>query len=76
MTTNRPTPEPENLDPHMSIVDVPRNDVAAARRYYEAHGKRIDPDGMHMLLMLQDDPTELERVSKRWNVVKKAAPTP
>lgn len=68
-------PEPENLDPHMAIVDVPRNDVAAARRYYRAHGERIDPDAMHMLLMLQDDPTELERVSKRWTVVEPDAPT-
>lgn len=67
--------EPENLDPNMPITDVPANDVAAAARFYRSRGQRITPEEMGMLLMLQDDPAELERVSRRWNVVEPTAPT-
>lgn len=51
----------------MDITEIPRNDIAACKRYYKAKGF-ITPEDGEMLAMLQDDPSELARVSKRWKV--------
>lgn len=51
------------------IEDLPRNDIRACIKFYETQGY-ITPDQGQALLSLQDDPTELRRVSKRW-VVKR-----
>lgn len=51
------------------LIDVPRNDLDAARAYYKAHGERITSDEWRVLWRLQDDPRAFERASKRWNVV-------
>ena len=47
----------------------PRNDIAAARRYYERRGA-LDPEDVEMLLMLQDEPQALLDVmeAERWRV--------
>jgi hypothetical protein len=51
----------------MSAFNVPRNDLGAARAFYEAQGF-VTPDQMQHLLMLQDDTEGLLRMSKRWKV--------
>lgn len=60
--TRSDAPAPEG------VTAVPRNDIAAATAFYESRGK-VTPEEMHILYMLQDDPRELERVAKSWNVV-------
>lgn len=49
------------------IENLPRNDVRACIKFYEAQGY-ITPDQGQVMVSLQDDPTELRRVSKRWVV--------
>ena len=71
-----PATADEGLDPNMAITEVRANDVRDAERFYRSHGQRISPEEMGMLLQLQDDPRELERVSKRWTVIEPDAPTP
>lgn len=51
----------------MNSYDVPRNDTAAAREWYEAN-KPIRPEDMTILLMAQDDPTELMQISVEWDI--------
>jgi hypothetical protein len=53
----------------LSLMDLPRNDVVAAVRYYEQRGE-IHPDEMEFLLMLQDDARELRRAARRWRFLK------
>lgn len=46
------------------LFDVPRNDEAAAKRWYEAQVQTGEPptsDDVHVLLMLQDDPEALRQ---------------
>ena len=56
-------------DPLMALADVPRNDIKAARAYYEAHDKSISSEEWRVLYHLQDDPRAFERASKSWTVV-------
>lgn len=53
----------------MTLLDIRRNDVDAAERYYRERGS-ISSDEYRVLLRLQDNPMELERRSRNW-VVKK-----
>ena len=57
----------------MTIAGVPRNDIDAARRFYESRRRRISAADMALLLQLQDDSTELRRIAKHWNVVSAGA---
>jgi hypothetical protein len=50
-----------------NIEDIPRNDLAAAERYYEERG-RLHPDEVEILAMLQDDPEEFFELSRDWTV--------
>ena len=50
-----------------TVWDLPRNDVEACARYYKRRGG-VTADEMHVMLMLQDDPSELERVAADWKV--------
>jgi hypothetical protein len=47
----------------------PRNNIAAARRYYRRRGD-LDPEDVEILLMLQDDSAALLEVmeAERWRV--------
>jgi len=60
----------------LSVTDLPRNSVAACKRYYLSQGKRITMEDFHILLMLQDDSAELKRLAKseKW-VVYDGRPT-
>lgn len=53
----------------MRLIEVPRDDIDAARKYYQEH-KPLSPDAVRTLLMLQDDPDELREVMRReeWEV--------
>ena len=64
-----PTKPTENLDPMMSLGDVPWNDMDAARRYYRAHGQRLQRDEYEALAHLHDDVDGFVRATRRWNVV-------
>lgn len=46
--------------------DIPRNDVAACVRFYEARRGTITPDEMGVMLSLQDDDSELLRIAMAW----------
>jgi hypothetical protein len=52
-----------------ALTELPRNDIAAARRYYESRGE-VSPDALSILYQLQDDSTELRRVvqAEGWKV--------
>jgi len=58
----------------ITLLDLPRNDFAAARRYYEAKGKRISAEEFRVLILLQDDPDEFEERTAGWNVIQKPEP--
>lgn len=49
------------------VEDLPRNDVRACIKFYETQGY-ITPDQGQAMLSLQDDPAELRRISKGWEV--------
>jgi hypothetical protein len=49
-----------------SVWDLPRNDVAACVAFYRAKGGKITAEEMQVMLRLQDDDTELMRVSVDW----------
>lgn len=49
----------------MRIYQIPRNDVAACIAYHDERGG-VTPDDLHVMFMLQDDPSELTRVSASW----------
>jgi len=57
-----------------TLLDISRNDFEAARRYYEARGRRITEEEFHILVRFQDDPEEFERRTARWYVVEKPKP--
>lgn len=48
-----------------SVSDIPRNNVAACIAYARKH-KGVTPDEAHVMVMLQDDPTELLKVMAKW----------
>ncbi len=48
-----------------SVYSLPRNDLAAARAWYEAN-KPVDRDQVEVLCMLQDDPSELLAEAATW----------
>jgi hypothetical protein len=52
-----------------SVFTVPRNDIAAARAFYEAKGHLTD-DEVRVLIKLQDDPSDLRAAMKAesWEV--------
>lgn len=60
MPVKRPEPTPD------SVWEIPRNDVRACVRYYEAHG--VTEDEVAVMLQLQDDPGELKTLAQRWTV--------
>lgn len=45
------------------VAFVPRNDIPAARRWYQSLGRPITADEWRVLRRTQDDPAELERVA-------------
>lgn len=51
-----------------NLFDIGRNDLPAAKAYYEANGERITPDEWHVLCRLQDDADEFKRMARSWNV--------
>jgi hypothetical protein len=50
------------------LRDLPRNDVAACQRFYEENG--VNDEQLGNMMMLQDDPTDLERVARTWTVLR------
>jgi len=58
---------PLGRSPH-NLTDVPRNDLDAAKAYYEHRGGVISASEWHVLYRLQDDSTEFEQLSAEWNV--------
>lgn len=62
----------EPIDEHMSLVDVPRNDLDAAERYYRAH-EPITSEEWRALHRLQDRPARFEARSRQWRVVESGA---
>lgn len=50
------------------VGDLGRNDIAACRRFYKAHG--LTGDEAAVMMMLQDDPDELTAVMmrERWKI--------
>lgn len=55
------------VDPATSVHSVPRNDLAAAREFYERQGS-ITGDDMRTLVQLQDDPSEILAIAATWTV--------
>lgn len=47
------------------LTDLERNDVEAALAYVRKRDGKVSPDEGQMLLMLQDDPTELMEALRR-----------
>lgn len=43
----------------MTVYDLERNDLAAAKKFVRERGDALTVDEGQVLLMLQDDPTEL-----------------
>jgi len=52
----------------MTLADLPRNNLKAARSFYLEHGP-ITPTQLHALLLLQDDPGPLGELSEEWDVL-------
>jgi hypothetical protein len=51
-----------------SVLDVPRNDIAACRAFYKARRGKVTGEDLRVLLQLQDDDTELLQImtDERW----------
>ena len=56
----------------MRLSDIERNNIGQAERYYNERNE-IDGDVLRVLYKLQDDPSELERISSGWVI---ATPDP
>lgn len=52
----------------MTLAEIPRNDLAACRRYYRASGESISMEEFRVMLDLQDDQGGLEAMSESWDV--------
>ena len=63
-------PQPSDIDPNMSLADVPRNDLGAAERFYLSRDRKITGDEYRVLWHLQDHPKGFERISDQWVVVE------
>lgn len=48
-----------------TLTSIARNDLGAARRFYEARG-RLSSTEMATLLQLQDDPAKLVEMARDW----------
>lgn len=51
----------------MSVFSVPRNNLEAARQWYEAH-KPIRPEEYQVLRRSQDDETEFDEMTEGWEI--------
>ena len=51
----------------MTLLDVKRNDLKAAEKYYTERGF-ISTDEYRVLVRLQDNPIEIEKLSQNWIV--------
>lgn len=47
-----------------TVWDLPRNDIAACRAFWDSHA--ITPEEWRTMLRLQDDPAELIAAAKTW----------
>lgn len=56
----------------MSVWDIDRNDVAACVEFYRLYG--VTEDEGRVMLQLQDDPAELERIMRDWKIGKHEPP--
>lgn len=56
----------------MRLNDIKRNNLTQAEAYYLERGE-VSGEVMRILYMLQDDPEELEKLSRGW---KMATPDP
>ena len=54
------------------LSDIARNDLAAARAYYEGKGARLTQGEYIILWRLQDDPEAFEEMASAWRVAKRA----
>lgn len=63
-------PKGSDIDPNMSLADVPRNDLAAAEAYYLSRDRKITGDEWRVLFHLQDHPGGFERLARQWVVVE------
>lgn len=68
-----PHPTAEEIDPNMSLADVPRNDLRAAESFYRSRDSQITGDEWRVLWHLQDRPQEFERRSRQWQIVESEA---
>ena len=59
----------DDFDVENHVSSVPRNDLAAAREFYQRRG-HITSDEAESLVMLQDDPTKLLEIMATWKVVE------
>jgi hypothetical protein len=59
----------------MTVWELPRNDLKAAKAFYLENGARLTQDEWLVIWRTQDDPTELEAMADGWNVDDAPAPS-
>lgn len=59
----------------MNVLSVPRNDLDAARRFYESLSRPMTMDEWSILWRSQDNPEELELMAEDWNIESRPPPS-
>jgi len=53
---------------NLNIVDMPRNDLDAAERYYKSLKRPLTQDEWIVIWRSQDDPVGLEILAEDWDI--------